>query len=151
VSLDPESPRGTSFQTGRQKNQQSRLPPALLGVAVLAGFAIFIIYLLNHIQENDIQWSRAIYLFGGVEAVAFAAAGYFFGTQVQRGRVEEAKKEADAATQVKEAAQTTASAERRAARVLAEGVVASADTGLMSSDAPGSATLLRQARALLQE
>jgi uncharacterized integral membrane protein len=126
----------------------------VLGVLILLAFAVFIGYLLRNLNLNETAWARATYLFAGVEAVAFAAAGYFFGTQVQRGRVEEAKKEADAARQVKDAAEETAKSERRASRVLAEGVVASAPRGggLLSEDEdPQAAALLAQARALLRD
>jgi type VI protein secretion system component VasK len=127
---------------------------AILGVLILIAFAIFIWFLLRNLDLSETQWARAIYLFAGVEAVAFTAAGYFFGTQVQRGRVEEAKAEAQAAEQVKEAAEETARSERRASKVLAEGVVASATStsgGLLGDADPASSALVAQARALLQD
>jgi hypothetical protein len=125
---------------------------AILGVLILVAFGVFIIYMLRHLTLDEAQWARALFLFGGVEAVAFAAAGYFFGTQVQRGKVEEARSEARAATQVADAAGQTAKSERRAAVVLATGIVANADSGegLMNGPDSGSGALVAQARAILE-
>lgn len=130
------------------------LTAPILGVVILVAFAIFIVYLVRNLNLQETQWTRAIFLFGGVEAVAFAAAGYFFGTQVQRGRVEAAQSEAGAATQVADAANETTKAERRASTVLATGVVEQfgrADGGLMRDESPAAATLVAQARALLEQ
>jgi len=142
------SEKGRSIQTVKD------LTASALGVVILAAFAVFIVYLLRNLNLAEAQWARAIFLFGGVEAVAFAAAGYFFGTQVQRGRVEAARSEADAATQVADAANETAKSERRASTVLATGVVEQfgrADGGgLMSDQSPAAATLVAQAKALLE-
>lgn len=145
-----------SNQGGDTKKAASTVKDGLAGLVatlILVAFACFIIYLLNNLDLTEAKWARALYLFAGVEAVAFAAAGYFFGTQVQRGKVEEAKKEADSATRVKEAAQETAKSERRAARVLAEGVVASTSSsgGLMGGDAEGISPLVAQAQQILRE
>ena len=59
----------------------------------LTAFAIFIIYLLRLTNEHEIQWTRAIYLFNGVETIAFAAAGFFFGSEIQRKRADRAEKQ----------------------------------------------------------
>ena len=56
--------------------------------------------MFRNITDGETEWQRAMVLFGGVEAVAFAAGGYFFGTQVQRSKVDEAKKEAENASTV---------------------------------------------------
>jgi uncharacterized membrane protein len=125
----------------------------LLGVLILAAFAAFIFFMLSNLDFSETEWARAAFLFAGVEAVAFAAAGYFFGAQVQRGKVEEARTEARSAEQVKEAAETTARSERRASKVLAEGVVATATRGggLMGAEDPATEALVAQAKALLAD
>jgi hypothetical protein len=124
----------------------------LLGVLILAAFAAFIVFMLSNLDLTDTEWARATYLFAGVEAVAFAAAGYFFGTQVQRGKVEDAMSQAKSAEQVKDAAVETARSERRASKVFAEGYIATATRGggLLSED-PANEALLAQARALLAD
>jgi hypothetical protein len=80
----------------------------VVAVAALAGFALFLMYLLQRLSASDSEWNRAIYLLGGVEAIAFAAAGYFFGKEVNRKRAENA--EANAATQSDAAASKTSEA-----------------------------------------
>lgn len=142
--MEKKAENGTSFTI------QGFVAP-ILGVLILAGFGLFVLYMLGRLDLGETAWARAIYLFSGVEAVAFAAAGYFFGTQVQRGKVEEAKKEAETAEQVKDAATATAKSERRASRVLAEGVVNSASSGGGLMNNPSSSALVAQARAILAD
>ncbi len=66
----------------------------VLGIIALFAFGIFAYYLAKHIGEGQQQWDRLVYIFGGVEAVAFAAAGYFFGREVNRARAEAAEDKA---------------------------------------------------------
>lgn len=130
------------------------LAATVIGIAILFAFAAFIVYLLRNLDLNDTQWSRAIYLFAGVEAVAFSAAGYFFGTQVQRGRVDEAKTEANAARAVKDAAQETAKANLRTARSLATGIVNAQGAGGLLSGPSGTGVsegLVAQAQQVLRD
>jgi hypothetical protein len=68
--------------------------PLIVGAVALGGLAFFVAYLVRHLSLNDTEWNRAIYLFGSVEAVAFAAAGYLFGKEVHRQRAENAEDEA---------------------------------------------------------
>jgi hypothetical protein len=51
----------------------------------LTGFGVFILALLFQLDLSEVSWSRAAFLLNGVEAVAFAAAGYLFGREVHRG------------------------------------------------------------------
>src|SRR5687767_3848557 len=61
--------------------------PYLVGFAVLIGYALFLNAMLNRVEDTlEIDWSRYLYLFTGVEALAFGAAGFFFGREVNRGR-----------------------------------------------------------------
>ncbi|GIW25132.1 hypothetical protein [Meiothermus sp.] len=62
-----------------------------IGVAVLIGFALLVVYMLSLLASSETTWSRALYVFAGVEAIAFAAAGYFFGREVHRGQAEMAE------------------------------------------------------------
>jgi hypothetical protein len=66
-------------------------PTLWIGVAILAGLAALLVYMLNQLGSAEPRWSRLVYLFGSVEAIAFAAVGAFFGTQVQRERVADAE------------------------------------------------------------
>ncbi len=70
-----------------------------LGTAVLLGFAALVVYMLGLLSADETTWSRALYLFAGVEAIAFAAAGYVFGREVHRTRAEQAEARAHQAEQ----------------------------------------------------
>ncbi len=70
-----------------------------IGVAVLMGFAVLVIYMFSLLGSSETTWNRALYLFAGVEAIAFAAAGYFFGREVNRQRAESAEWRAGQAEQ----------------------------------------------------
>jgi hypothetical protein len=86
-------------------------------VAILAllGFAWFTIFLMGKISAVELQWTRMIYLLNGVEAVAFAAAGYLFGKEVHRQSAEDAKQNAEEAkTDATVARMESAQADRRA-------------------------------------
>ncbi|MEU4769131.1 hypothetical protein AB0H12_38395 [Actinosynnema sp. NPDC023794] len=140
------------MMTSKKLNMSTQgLVAPIMGILILAGFGLFVLYMLGRLDLGETAWARAIYLFSGVEAVAFSAAGYFFGTQVQRGKVEEAKKEAQTAEQVKEAVTAAAKSERRASRVLAEGIVDSAGSGGGLMNDSSNSTLVAQARALLAD
>ena len=64
------------------------------GAAIVA-FGFFVYYMLGQTKTEEKEWTRAVYLFQGVEAVAFAAAGFIFGKEVHRERAEKAEKRAD--------------------------------------------------------
>lgn len=57
----------------------------------LTGFGVFILALLFMLDLKEVNWTRALYLLNGVEAIAFAAAGYLFGREVNRGRAQNAE------------------------------------------------------------
>jgi hypothetical protein len=152
VPISPISTQASPASPSASSSFKDVLAP-IIGILILLAFAVFVGYLLVNLDISEREWTRAIFLLAGVEAVAFAAAGYFFGSQVQRGRVEEAKQEAQAAGQVKDAAQETARAERRASKVLAEGVVQAEEAGglLSGGDDRVTSSLVAQARALLAD
>lgn len=82
--------------TPDQQEQPVSRDPVSLAVACLAitGFGVFVMFLLFRLGLNDLQWTRATYLLNGVEAIAFAATGFLFGREVQRGRAESAEQRA---------------------------------------------------------
>ncbi len=93
--------------------------------------AIFVIALVSMAMlRNDHEWDRLVYLFGGLEALVFAAAGVLFGTSVQRGNLADARKDASQARQEAETARTQAQTHRAQAekgQALAEACRAAAD------------------------
>lgn len=97
------------------------------GVAVCGLLVFLILVILMFAQRGGSQtaWDRLVYLLTGVEAVAFAGAGWVFGKEVHRGEVQRAenqvtteKQRADQAQEDARHASETAQAERlRGARI----------------------------------
>lgn len=150
------SPRPEDAAPNQEHNPVKDSLAAVLGILIILGFGAFIWYLMGNLGLSETEWARAMVLFGGVEAVAFAAAGYFFGTQVQRGNVQEAKAEAEAASKVARRADEVAEAERTTSTMLAEGIVTTAtpsEGGLLGEESasPGLDALKAQAQAVLRE
>jgi hypothetical protein len=61
---------------------------------VLAGFAGFVLYMIQQAGADEVRWARLGWLFASVEAIAFGAAGALFGASIQRQRAERAEDEA---------------------------------------------------------
>lgn len=73
-------------------------------------------------EQNETTWTRLLYLYHGIESLAFAAAGFIFGREVQRQRVRDAEVRATEATQQAEHAEEQAvDAKQEAAAVTARG------------------------------
>lgn len=66
-----------------------------VALIILFFFAVIVIYMFKRTSANEIEWGRAVYIYGGVEAVAFAAAGFLFGREVNRQRAESAESRAE--------------------------------------------------------
>ena len=63
----------------------------IMGVIVIL-FLLFITYsVFGRLNLPDNEWTRAVYLLSGIEAVAFAGAGFLFGREVNRQRAENAE------------------------------------------------------------
>jgi len=106
-----------------------------VGVGVIAVWLGMLVWLISQRGENEIIWSRLVFLLGSIEAVAFAAAGALFGTQVQRERVKDAKM---SEAKAKEEAEASKDGELKgvtlAATVRAEADMADAKRSILSSD-----------------
>ena len=98
--------------------------PTIVALVFLIGFGIYVIHMAQIINVDDKIWTRNTYLLGGIEAVAFAGAGFLFGKEVHRGQAESAEKRADKAE--KAAINGIALAEAIKARVPANGSGAAA-------------------------
>jgi hypothetical protein len=68
----------------------------------------------------ELEWARLQYLFNGVEALAFAAAGFFFGREVNRGRAEAAEGRATAETKRATRAEATTAQVHARGQILSE-------------------------------
>ncbi|WP_373516541.1 hypothetical protein [Pricia sp.] len=67
--------------------------PYLIASVVLVAYGFFLYFLIGKTDAKELDWSRLIYLFSGVEAIVFAAAGFLFGREVNRKRAENAEEE----------------------------------------------------------
>lgn len=109
----PQAQSVGRMQTRRSDNSSSSSPKlsgAALWVAIFAiviwiGFSIFLII---KVSTSEIEWTRIAWVFGSIQAIAFAAAGALFGTAVQQQNVDTAQQQAtsakDDADQQREAA-----------------------------------------------
>jgi hypothetical protein len=65
---------------------------SIIAIFVLIAFTVVVAYMLRlATNAQEPEWTRAVFIFTGVEAIAFAAAGFFFGTEIQRKRAETAE------------------------------------------------------------
>ncbi len=114
----------TTVKTNRtaEKNAGSRdwlaFIPYIIAVAALIAYGFFIHFLLGRVGTDEPEWSRSIFLFSGVEAIVFAAAGFLFGREVNRKRAQNAEAEKKLAEKQKEEAKTQAVKERKKALIL---------------------------------
>lgn len=69
---------------------------AIFAVVVWIGFSVLLIVRAG---TNDTEWSRIAWVFGSIQAIAFAAAGALFGTAVQQQNVSNAQQQAATAKQ----------------------------------------------------
>jgi hypothetical protein len=77
---------------------------AIVAVAALIFFAAFCVFLLaNAGTDSSSEWERWVYVFGGVEAIAFAGVGWLFGKEVNRQRAQSAEEQAEQASAKAEA------------------------------------------------
>tara|TARA_R110002072_G_scaffold125944_3_gene262488 strand:+ start:12045 stop:12932 length:888 start_codon:yes stop_codon:yes gene_type:complete len=102
--MNPETEQPKSFDI-------FKLLSFIAAFLALIGFTIFIKHLVKQVSVIDWQWIRLMDLFGSVEAIVFAAAGFLFGREVNRQRANSAEKtakkkekEADAAKKKEEEA-----------------------------------------------
>jgi hypothetical protein len=71
----------------------------LVAVASIALWAVASVVLLLNVDEKDPDWTRMAWVFGSIQAIAFAAAGALFGTTVTREQAVAAEDRAQRAEQ----------------------------------------------------
>jgi hypothetical protein len=102
------SPAKKHNMNQNSNNLRDSLAP-LVAISALCFFAIFTVYMVNIAStEKENHWNRTLYVFGTVEAIAFAAAGFFFGSEVQRRTVEKAEERVQKVEELAEQAQDDA-------------------------------------------
>ncbi len=63
----------------------------VLAVLLLVAFGFFVRDMLGNVSDDPLTWARRMAIFVSVEAIAFAAAGFVFGREVNRQRAESAE------------------------------------------------------------
>lgn len=125
---------------------------AIFAIVVWLGFSIF---LVAKAGTNETEWTRIAWVFGSIQALAFAAAGALFGTSVQQQNVNNARSQAasakkDADQQREGAAKGRALAAALQAEAVAQPTGGAAGTrGIGVGGADGAAEELRQRHAQL--
>ena len=93
-----------------------------VAVAVLVLFGLLSVYLLLERDMPEPEWTRAVFVVAGIEALAYAAAGFLFGREVHRQWAERAEsRAARAEARAVEAETRTLEAEKRGAEAAACG------------------------------
>jgi hypothetical protein len=91
----------------------------IVAIAAVIFWAVFSVLLVRTANTTDeILWTRLAWIFGSVQALAFAAAGALFGTAVQRDRAEKAEERAASAQSDADAQRDDASKGRALAAIL---------------------------------
>lgn len=86
---------GNNNSGGASKNGDRLSGAAIaMAVAVIVVYVVFVWLAWARVEEVDTLFNRRLNLLGGLEAIAFAAAGALFGTVVQRQVTKKAEKEA---------------------------------------------------------
>jgi hypothetical protein len=65
-----------------------------VAILLIVAYIVFLILQWNNVMAGDLEWSRRSDLLGGLEALAFAAAGAVLGTTVQRQVTKKAEEQA---------------------------------------------------------
>src|SRR5262245_48871713 len=123
--------------TQTTQNSKDSLFIKIVAIVVLVAFALLIYFMISHLESDDKFWSRALYLFGGVEAVAFAASGYLFGREIRREQINKAEEQTETAKQEAQQAQQKANdAQHRAdtAETKAKDIIAAVQAAGSSTD-----------------
>jgi uncharacterized protein HemX len=74
----------------------SRIPLIVaVAIVLLVIYLVFVYLLYQQVDTTpEAAWNRLVFLLTGVEAVAFAGAGYLFGREVNRQRADNAEQRA---------------------------------------------------------
>lgn len=126
---------------------------AIFAIAVWIGFSIF---LITKAGTKETEWARIAWVFGSIQAIAFAAAGALFGTAVQQQNINNAQQQATSAKKDADQQREAAAKGRAlAATMQAEAAVEPTGgggiqrAGVASAASTGSADELRQRHAQL--
>jgi hypothetical protein len=117
----PKKPQEDQSGTALTLDIKGWIAP-IVAVLILIALAFLYIFLLKNVNAVSETWQRLTYLLEGIEAIAFAAMGYLFGSEVHRKQAEDAKEgEQQAKEDADKANQRASNAEVGVAEVEAKG------------------------------
>lgn len=109
-----------------------------VAVVVIVGLGLVYGFMLTNLDLPDKDWTRILTVLSGIEAVVFGAAGFLFGTSIQRGQVKKAEAEADKErTQARKAEKTAERGTMLAKQILAKSTAPSQAPGAQPPGDPG--------------
>jgi hypothetical protein len=155
ITRDPNNTSGRSNAIGTPSvtgstEWRDRLPsilsftqglvPLLVAIIVLWWFGTVLKEMLARANSEVTAeaWSRYTYLYSGLEALAYAAAGFLFGREVNRQRADRAEESAANSQEIAFEAQSTAAVSVANGEALAAGVRALDDVTAMRPEADGA-------------
>lgn len=111
----------------------------IIALVAIASLGVGLVVLARYLAVDPLQWARLQYLFGAVEALAFAAAGWLWGKEVHRQQAVSAERRADEASENEKAATQRAAAADVRNKVIAEEVRRRAESLRKAFDDVGGA------------
>lgn len=101
-----------------QKSDRMELATIILGSVLITVLLLFVFILFSNRSMQDKEWARSVHLLAVLEALAFAAGGYFFGKEVNRKRAENAEVNAkEALTKAKSKEEETRDIKEKANKI----------------------------------
>jgi hypothetical protein len=88
----PPTSQGSANAPGYTSGQWKIV--AVVAIVILLAYFGFLAYMWTFTKSEEPQWTRSVYLLTGIEAIAFAAAGFLFGKEVHREQAQTAEKRA---------------------------------------------------------
>jgi len=122
----------------------------IVGAVAIIAFGLFAYYLLQNVAAEPLQWERMVFVFGGVEAIAFSAVGYFFGREVHRERADRAESRVDEAQGRARAAEIDRSSANERLSGLHRLIETKVDSGRKDAPDPALAELLVYSQKSMQ-
>ncbi|OGO05722.1 MAG: hypothetical protein A2Z76_00465 [Chloroflexi bacterium RBG_13_56_8b] len=93
------SPGSNGSKVGKWWSSLEKWVPYIVAFVILVIFGFFAYFMLGKTGAEETEWTRSVYVFSGIEAIAFAAAGFLFGKEVHRAQAEKADDRAAQAQQ----------------------------------------------------
>lgn len=129
----------------QENSSKNDLRDSLAPIVAVTSLALFVIFSVHMVRisstSDENQWNRNLYIFAAAEAIAFGAAGFFFGSEVQRKTLEKAEAKIQKVEELAERVQDEATkghALRKAINALPSPIPQASALGLSGDNAPAN-------------